>query len=262
MIDFHSHLVPGVDDGAIDLAQSRAALQLMQAQGARALITTPHLLGSLTTRPERMADFFRTLDPAWNLFRELAAAEFPALRVERGLEVMLDTPAPDLSDPRVRLAGSDFVLVEFPYLTVPPNSASAIYELRTRGWRPVIAHPERYQGVDPDLRVVEEWVRVGGLLQVNCGSLVGRYGHAAQEIAWRLLRRGLASYLCSDYHARGRCAIDAARLALEERRAQDQAWLLMEANAARLLDNDLPLQVPPITDAEPLWRRLLGSLRR
>lgn len=263
MIDFHSHLVPGVDDGAVDLAQSRTALETLWRQGVRGLVTTPHLIGSLTTRPERLAGFFEMLDPAWESFRELARAEFPALRVERGLEIMLDTPAPDLSDPRARLAGTSFVLVEFPYMTVPPQSASAVSELRARGWHPVIAHPERYGGVDPELRVIDAWRSAGGLLQVNCGSLLGRYGAAALETTRRLLARGWVSYLSSDYHARGRCAIGAAREALAGQGAEEQARLLMEENPARLLDGLPPLEVPPLPERpEPFWRRLLASLRR
>lgn len=263
MIDFHSHLVPGVDDGATDLAQSRAALGVMRAQGVRALITTPHLLGSLTVRRERLEESLRVLDPAWERFRALAAEAFPEVRVERGVEVMLDTPAPDLSDARVRLAGTAFVLVEFPFLTVPPHSASAISELCARGWHPVIAHPERYQGVDPGLRVVEEWRTAGGLLQVNCGSLLGRYGAGAASTARRLLARGWVSYLGSDYHARGRCAVEAAHTALVEQGAEEQAGLLMRENPARLLEGRPPFDVPPLPErAEPFWRRILGSLRR
>lgn len=262
MIDLHSHLVPGVDDGATDLEQSRSALHTLRAQGVRALVTTPHVAGSLTTQPEKMGEFFHVMDPAWDRFRELAAAEFPDLRVERGLEVMLDTPAPDLSDVRLRLAGTSFVLVEFPFMAVPPNSANAVFELRLHGWTPVIAHPERYQGVDPDLRIMEEWRRVGGVLQVNCGSVVGRYGQQAQATALRLLKRGWVSYLSSDYHARGTCALDEARRALVEKGAERHAQILLVENPGRLLEDRPPLYVPPLPD-EPtsVWRRLLRTLR-
>ena len=67
--------------------------------------------------------------------RAMAAAEFPALRLERGAEVALDTPAPDLSDPRVRLAGTPFTLVEFPFMTIPPNAAHALFEVKVRDVR-------------------------------------------------------------------------------------------------------------------------------
>lgn len=259
MIDFHSHLIPGVDDGASDDTQTRAALALMRDEGVRALVTTPHLDGSLTARPEALAERLAELDAGWARLRTLAAAEFPELRVERGVEVMLDTPEPDLSDPRVRIAATSFVLVEFPYMSVPPNSAQTLFQLKLRGWIPVIAHPERYSGVDEGLAVMEEWRRVGGLFQVNGASLLGRYGGKAQTTAWRLLKRGWVDYLSSDYHARGRLAVREARAKLEEKGGADQATLLMETNPARLLAGEAPDPVPPlVAPRKPLWRRIFG----
>jgi protein-tyrosine phosphatase len=256
MIDFHSHLIPGVDDGATDLEQSLAAIRAMRADGVEALITTPHLSGSLLARPERVEALER-IDTGWEELREMVAREMPEFRIHRGAEVALDAPAPDLSDPRVRLAGTSFALVEFPFMNVPPRSENAIYELRMKGWRPVIAHPERYSGVDPGLAAVEDWLRVGGLLQVNCASLLGRYGSKAERIAWGLLERGWVSHLASDYHARGRLSIADARAALLERGGEEQARLLMERNPALLLKDEGPEEVPPLEPPrKPLWARI------
>ncbi|HET6764457.1 MAG TPA: CpsB/CapC family capsule biosynthesis tyrosine phosphatase [Longimicrobiaceae bacterium] len=258
MIDFHSHLVPGVDDGAADLDEARAALASMQAQGVTALVTTPHLRGSLTERPAELEAALGEMDAGFAALREMAAAEFPGLRVERGHEVMLDTPSPRLGDPRLRLAGTRFVLVEFPFMTVPPGAAQVIFDIKMQGWQPVIAHPERYSNLNADLGQVEEWRRVGALLQVNGGSLVGRYGKQVQEIVWDLLKGGMADYLSSDFHARGSCWITDARTALEARGGQEQARLLAEVNPARLLDGLAPEPVPPLAPPASLWRRLLG----
>jgi protein-tyrosine phosphatase len=256
MIDFHSHVIPGVDDGATDLVQAGEALRAMREQGVRALVTTPHLPGSLLTRPE-LVEAMERIDAAWGELRDMVAREMPELRIERGAEIALDAPAPDLSDPRVRLAGTSFALVEFPFMNVPPRSENAIYELRMKGWRPVIAHPERYSGVDSGLRVVEDWLRVGGLLQVNCASLLGRYGKNAERIAWGLLEQGWVSYLGSDYHARGRLSIADARAALVERGGEEQARLLMERNPALLLEDEAPEEVPPLeAPRKPLWARI------
>jgi protein-tyrosine phosphatase len=77
------------------------------------------------------------------------------MAVHRGAEVALDTPDPDLSDDRVRLAGTRFVLVEFAYMTVPPNAGSVLRRIRDAGWVPVLAHPERYTrlgGASPGAR--------------------------------------------------------------------------------------------------------------
>lgn len=258
MIDFHNHLVPAVDDGAASLDEARAALAAFREQGVRTIVTTPHLQGELTLRGAELARRVHEVEAAWDTVRAMAAAEFPDLRLERGFEVALDTPAPDLSDERTRLAGTRFALVEFPHMNVPPHAVEAVFGLRMRGWAPVIAHPERYGNLDARLEGPGEWRRVGAALQVNCGSVLGRYGDEARRVAWELLRLGWVDYLGSDYHARGTLHVRGCREAIERAGGAEQAALLMEENPARLLRGEPPLPVPPLPARRPLWRRLLG----
>lgn len=257
MIDFHNHVIPGVDDGAADAAQARAALAEMGARGVRTVVATPHLSGALTMSPDALEAALAELDAGWATLQAIAA-EMPQLTVRRGAEVMLDAPAPDFSDPRVRLAGTGAVLVEFPFMTVPPHVGEVLFSIRMRGWRPVLAHPERYGNALPDLSDAEEWCRLGAHLQVNSGSLIGKYGEPARTLAWGLLERGLVSYLSSDYHARGRCLSAEARDALLARGAAEQATLLTEVNPQRLLDDQPPLPVPPLARRRSLLGRIFG----
>lgn len=257
MIDLHNHLLPAVDDGATELAQTRAALTAMRDSGVTTVVVTPHFDGHRTRDAEELAQAMAPIDAAWRVVQDLVRLEFPGLRLARGAEVMLDTPDPDLSDPRVRLAGSHYVLVEFPQMTVPPHSVDAIFKLRMQGWRPVVAHPERYHGLDQQLHTIGEWRRVGALLQVNSGSLLGRYGSGARGIAWRLLRRGWADLLASDYHARGRYDVAEARASLEERGGAEAAHLLLEGNPARLLRDEELIAVPPLSrPRRSFWQRI------
>jgi protein-tyrosine phosphatase len=258
MIDFHNHVIPGVDDGAGDLDQSREALRTMWAQGITTVVATPHVKGSLTDDERGLSAFLDHVDGAFAELKAMAAAEFPGLRLERGHEVMLDTPQLRPADARLRLAGTPFVLVEFPFMMVPPNAPQAVFDLKMQGYFPIVAHPERYGNVDPSLAHPEEWRRVGGLLQVNAGSLLGRYGKGPQEIAWGLLRAGMVDYLSSDFHARGSCWTQGARAALEREGAGEQARLLTETNPARMLEGLPPLPVPALARPRSLWRRLLG----
>jgi len=255
-VDFHSHLVPGVDDGARDLDEARSGLAAFRESGVTCVITTPHFQGSLTHRPAELAARLEELDRGWAALSELAESEFPELSVRRGVEVMLDTPSPDLGDERLRLDGGPFVLVEFPYMTVPPRSSDTISELRLQGWRPIIAHPERYMGVDVGFEVAEEWRRVGGRLQVNAGSIVGRYGTEVQRRALLLLEKGWVDYIASDFHSRGRTRLRRCREALEEMGGAEQAALLMEVNPARLVAGEDPVPVPALRPRRSLWRRL------
>src|SRR5688572_26172833 len=82
VIDFHNHLVPGVDDGAATLDEARAALRDMHAQGVRTVVTTPHLAGTLTLRGPELAGYLARVDEAWLALRQAAEEEFPGLRLE------------------------------------------------------------------------------------------------------------------------------------------------------------------------------------
>lgn len=261
IVDLHNHLIPGVDDGAVDLDQSRNALTAMQDAGVTSLVATPHLRGSLTLEPQALDARLAEIDEGWAQLTGLAESEFPGMTLGRGVEIMLDTPRPDLSDPRLRLDGGEFALVEFPFMVVPPRSAEVISELRLQGWRPVIAHPERYAGVDPKLEIVEEWRRAGAILQVNVGSLVGRYGESARKLAHSLLERGWISLLASDYHTRERLTIGAAVARLTELGAAEEAHQLLVSNPRRILKGESLLPVQPIKMQQTLWDRLRKVFR-
>ena len=199
-VDIHSHLVPGVDDGARDVTATLESVERMTLHGIRRILTTPHVRASLTLEPalleERLGEVTEAFDEA---AREVGAA-FPEIDFLRGHEVMVDIPEPDFSDPRIRLAGTSFVLVEWPRLHVPPGTPRVLRWLRDQGWRPVVAHPERYMGVPDNPDILRRWKDAGACLQVNYGSFVGRYGSAPQEIAYRIVEGGLADYLASDFH--------------------------------------------------------------
>lgn len=264
--DFHSHLIPDVDDGAQSPADSAAALARFRAEGAMQIITTPHFMGSLTLDPVRGEERLDLLDAGWASLRAVVDADAArmgsAMRVERAAEVMLDVPDPDLTDDRLRLAGGPFVLVEYPMLRLPPvNAEFALLGLRTRGWIPVVAHPERYRNLDPSLEELERFRNAGAYLQMNAGSLFGDYGKTAAGHARRILLEGRADYISSDYHARGEPGLKRFVTSLVDAGFSEQAELLTVTNPGRLLKGEPPLRVPPIhapTAPRSLWERLFG----
>jgi protein-tyrosine phosphatase len=258
MLDFHNHLMPAVDDGACDLNESREGLETFRSQGVTTVITTPHLRGSMTVHPPELAGFLGVLDEAWEQLSKLAKSEFPDLRVERGVELMLDVPQPVIDDARVRLAGTSFVLVEFPFMSIPPNSTLAIRNIIDAGWNPIVAHPERYANMQPNYGLIESWREAGARIQVNSGSLLGYYGAIPRKLAWAILRDGLAHYLSSDYHSRGKCAVAAAGEHVKARGGEAIWRLLTTTNPDRLLAGKAPLPVPPwLPDDLPIWKRVL-----
>jgi protein-tyrosine phosphatase len=264
--DFHNHLMPGVDDGAQEPEDSAAALGRFRAEGAAQIITTPHFMGSLTLDQKLLDARLAELDAGWAALCTIVAADGERmgseLRVERGVEMMLDVPNPDLSDERLRLAGGPFALVEYPMLRLPPmNAEFALMELRSHGWMPVVAHPERYRNLDPTLAELPRFRRAGAFMQLNAGSLFGGYGKTAAGHARHILMAGEADYVGSDYHARGEPGLQRFVRAMGDAGFSEQAELLTITNPARLLAGELPLRVPPIqmkTESRSLWERLFG----
>lgn len=205
IVDLHSHLVPGVDDGTATIAESLAALASLYQEGVRAVITTPHLLVARLTD----SGIDQELDLHRRAFDQLATAcagrnNLPTLGL--GQEIW----APDASAARrvarrsdVGLAGR-FLLVEFGF-ELQGNHNDVVREVLDAGRQIVIAHPERYYylpGHDP-LEVMRTWHEMGALLQVNVGSLTGHYNRSSpgsESLAWRMIDHGLIDVLATDHH--------------------------------------------------------------
>jgi protein-tyrosine phosphatase len=258
--DVHNHLVPGVDDGSRSVAETLLAVRRLAEEGIRKIITTPHLNGSLTREPEALGRRLSEVDRAFDEVAEAVRERFPEVDFRRGHEVMLDVPDPDLSDARLRMAGTSFVLVEWPRLQVPPGTPLVLERIGNEGHRPIIAHPERYGGMD--LSIAEQWRDVGAYLQVNYGSLVGRYGKQARMIALQLLRLGWVDYLASDFHARPEAKIykTEAWQRIAAVGGHEALTFLAVVNPARILRDEPPLKAPPLSMEGGFWARVRKAL--
>ena len=233
----------------------------MVRQGTSHIITTPHFAASLIEQRDVFEARLNEIDAR---FEELLAAvgrKFPTLRLEKGVELALDTPSLGSLDPRLRLGGGRFALVEFPFFAVPPNSAKPLTELKASGVTPIVAHPERYTNIDTEYAILREWRRCGAYLQLNAGSLLGTYGSKVERRAWDCLKHGLVDYVCSDYHSRGKCLLGPARDRAGERGATTHFKILSEYNSDRLGAGVEPLPVPPL-QPQSRWQRLRNVFPR
>lgn len=260
-VDFHNHLMPGVDDGAGNLADSRSGLAALRDVGIRDIIAAVHFDASLQASPAELADRLDAIDEGYARLEALVRAEYPTLRLRRGAEVNLDTPNLDFSDARLRLGGTRFVLVEFPGLQMPPFGARLLAHAGNGGWQPVLAHPERYRGTAEPVHAAAECTAAGAWLQLNHGSLTGRYGRAPQTAAADLLAAGLISYLSSDYHCRDTTWIAETAAAIRDESGGEEILAAFELNAQRLLADVPPLPVPPLQRPRGFLQRL-GELVR
>jgi protein-tyrosine phosphatase len=242
VIDVHSHLLPGVDDGSRSFETSVEVLRRFAADGVECVVLTPHLSVS------RLADapYEHHLELLEALRRRAPAA--PELRL--GWEIMLDEPGRDLRSPRYALGGSRAVLVEFPLSGVPEQGGAELNRIRESGVVPALAHPERYWGCTA--AKVYGWRRSGAVIQMDTAGLLGK-GRIAQ-ISRQLLELGLVDLFASDNHGDTR-TLATARDWLLEVATPEHADLLTRTNARRLLDGEPLLAVPPLPPSTGIFSR-------
>jgi protein-tyrosine phosphatase len=237
VIDLHCHILPGVDDGAASLADAVAMCRLAAADGCTAMVATPHQRHSSFPAATREA-----LRAALAELTETLAGELP--RLYMGAEVRVDSELiADLEQPggeALALAGSRYLLLEFPRSEVGPPPEEVVHELQLAGWRPVLAHPE----VLPWLEVprLGGLVEAGAMLQLTAAAVTGDFGRFPHERAWELLEEGLVHFVASDSHSPTWRApgLAKARALLERRLGAAVARLLVEENPACVLA-DVPL---------------------
>ena len=243
MIDVHSHLLPGVDDGSRTFEQSIEVLQRFAADGVECVVLTPHLnVSRLADAPyERHVELLAEL-------RQRAPAS-PELRL--GWEIMLDEPRRDLRARRFSLGDSNAVLVEFPLSGVPEQGGEELYRIRSSGVVPVLAHPERYWGCSA--AKVHAWRQAGAVIQMDTAGLVGK-GRIA-KVSRQLLEFGLVDLFASDNHGDTR-TLATARDWLLEVSSREHADLLTRTNARRLLDGEPMAPVPPLPTTTGIFSRV------
>ena len=193
MIDLHSHVLPGLDDGAQDLDEAVAICRAAAEDGIRVLAATPHVRDDYPTTPEQMEA----------ALAEVRAAVGELVRIVPGGEIDLarvDGPRAELA--RFALAGNPkYLLVETPYGGWPLDLPEKLFRLLAAGITPVLAHPERNPEVQQRPELLEPIVAGGTLVQLTAASVDGRLGSRARSSAATLLERNLAHLLASDAHA-------------------------------------------------------------
>jgi protein-tyrosine phosphatase len=250
MIDIHTHLLPGVDDGSQAIADSLPILHAFARGGVETVVCTPHLRASKAATP----CFTRYAEIHFDLIR---AAGPSAPKLLLGWEIMLDVFGADLADLRLTLGKSTALLVEFPRAGIPDGASEELARLRASGVVPVVAHPERY--CDCTIAQVAEWRSAGAAIQLIASALLG--GSRAQ-FAEQLLAEGLVDLLASDTHVDARSLVPARRLLVESGHRL-HADLLTRENAHRLLTRQPLVPVPPLRMERTIfqaWARAFANV--
>jgi tyrosine-protein phosphatase YwqE len=191
--DMHSHVLPGIDDGAQNVEESIFLIKKMMALGIKKIIATPHV----------MIDYYRNdADSIGNALTTLKAA-----LKEQNIEIEISAAAEHYFDEtfekrieerKAFTMGDNYVLFELSFVTQPPNLIPIIQKMKDAGYKPILAHPERYAYMDIEqMKTIRSW---GCDLQLNTIALSGYYGKRAKKIAEEMVDNQMVDFISSDMH--------------------------------------------------------------
>lgn len=246
MIDLHSHVLPGLDDGAADLDEALRICEAAAADGVEVLAATPHVRSDYPTTPEQME----------TALAEVQRAAGELIRVVPGGELDLDEltrPSEELA--RFGLAGNPrWLLVETPYAGWPLDLAERLFRLRVAGFETVLAHPERNYDVEQRPQLLEPIVAGGALVQLTAAAVEGRLGRSAKSCAFALLERRLAHLIASDAHAPELRGVGLSRAAAAVGDAELARWLTVDVPRS-ILENETAPPRPGQKSRRRRWFR-------
>jgi protein-tyrosine phosphatase len=256
VIDIHSHVLPGIDDGPDTVEGSLALARAVAHSGVQTLVATPHVSWRYPNDADTIARLVRDLN-------ERLQAEGVALEIRSGAEIAM-TRAAEIEPaqlPRLTLGGSPWLLVECPFTPVASGMDALVYDLQRQGHRVVLAHPERCPAFHRDRRALEAMVRAGALVSITAGSLIGSFGGEVRRFSMELLHEELVHNVASDTHDPVRRP-PGMRAELEQAGLQELTqWLTYDVPAAILDGEPIPLR-PEVTLPDPARTKRGWLLKR
>jgi len=194
--DFHSHLLPGLDDGVETLDEAVEVIKGLRDIGYKKLITTPHV----------MSDFYNnTSDDIRNKYEELKSiliTENILIEIEAAAEYYLDEALLEKIDSQEKLLtfGDNYILFETSFMNKPMYLNDFIFKAKSQGYKPILAHPERYAYLQKDQEAIEDLINRGVYLQVNINSISGYYSKMVRKTTQQLIDKKQVHFLGSDCH--------------------------------------------------------------
>ena len=195
-VDMHSHLIPGIDDGLKTEEETVAYVKELQALGYKKLICTPHILSGVhDNTPE-------TIMAAYEIAKKALADAGVSVVLEFAAEYMIDDEFEKhvKANDKLLTFGDNYILIEMSYMAQPFNLYEVLFELQMRGYKPILAHPERYNFFHSDFEKFEELRDRGILFQLNLLSLSGYYGKEIKKIGEKLIDKKMVEFIGTDMH--------------------------------------------------------------
>lgn len=243
MIDVHSHILPSVDDGAKDIAETFKILEEACDAGFSDVFATSHYIDGEYEFNKTDREFII------EALMQKIAEEGLDIKLHIGAEGYISNDLPKLIEAGEvpTMGNSKYVLFELPLRAKVMYTSEVINKLINMKLIPIIAHPERYEVVQDDPNLAIEWVEDGALLQSNFASIIGRYGTKAKETLYKLLDANAVHFLGTDNHRAGSIytRMDDIKREFRKRIGKDKFYELTELNPRCILNNDeIDVEVP------------------
>lgn len=194
MVDLHSHILPGIDDGAANLEESLQMCRTAYQDGIRTIVCTPHVGKFPNTKEAILAKT--------NELREKIAPQNLKINLLCGADVEFHPDIFSLVENKsiLTINNSRYLLLDLPYFLIPPNIERHIEHLISKGVVPIISHPERCLQIQQEPGILNNIVKSGALVQITASSITGKMGTKVKEVVFLILKRGLAQIIATDTH--------------------------------------------------------------
>jgi protein-tyrosine phosphatase len=194
--DMHSHILPRIDDGSPDVETSLELIRGLMKLGIKQSIATPHIIGDMYRNDGA------SIGNALSILQKALAENNIDFKVSAAAEYMMDDYFLSLlsSGTKLLTLKDNYILTEFSYAARPDNVEQTLFSIITEGYRPILAHPERYGYFHNDFKQYDKLRDMGFSLQINLLSLTGYYGKGVQKAAHYLLKNDLVSFAGTDLH--------------------------------------------------------------
>lgn len=232
MIDFHSHILPNIDDGSKNMEETIELLDEAQKAGFTKIISTSHYMEQYyeTTEKDRL-ELINKIQQQDQRVEILLGSEIYI--TDELVELLKDKKASSINN-------SKYVLFELPLNVKEIGAKEVVYRLIENDYIPIIAHPERYSYVQQDINYIEELTQMGALLQANYGSIIGMYGSKAEKTVKKLLKNNSIQFLGSDVHRPGQVYKKMSKIIKKLKKviSEDKLEELTTLNPQKVLNNE------------------------
>lgn len=197
MIDIHSHIINGIDDGSKTIEESISLLKQMKKLGINVIVATPHYITGTSYTSDNYSKKCRLAK-----IKEILENGDIGLDLYLGNEVFIDHDIDKLvkDNEIATINGSKYILIEFPRNSKVLDLTDILFNLRSKGYVPIIAHPERYVFLQEDYKVINEFLEMGCLFQGNLENAVSKYGKNPEKVFWYMLKNNKYQFLATDIH--------------------------------------------------------------